>query len=62
MCILSPQKECGVLWFGFLSPFPSTLRMPAKGVRMCVGGWDGEFQRCMSFPSGFIKDVKAQNM
>lgn len=63
MYTYSPQKECGVLWFGFFFPFLSTLRMPAKGVQLCVAGVEGgELQGCMSFLSHFIKEVKARNL
>lgn len=37
----SPPKECRVLWLGFFFPCLSSLRMPAKGVRLCVGGGRG---------------------
>lgn len=42
-----------VVWVFF--PFLSTLRMPAKGVRMCVGGWEGWVSEVHVIPEPFSK-------
>lgn len=51
----NPQKECGVLWFGFFFPFLCTLRMPAKGVRLCSGGWEGWVSELHAIAKPFYK-------
>lgn len=55
MYTYSPQKECRVLWFGFFSPFLSTLRMPAQGVCLGAGGREGRAAGLRVVPKPFYK-------